>query len=269
MTLKLKRSAVHRDSEQSTASTCSISTSSYSDNSSVGSQYEEFISKIQRELEEDLRQDRAQQARQQAQQQAQQEHENDDDHAAHLSLSSVPQFVSHQQGSCAADCSKSSALLDELASDQDVLDLLTKIRQALEHNDVQQRDLQEKTEARFDMACARVLDGCPVSAKMATRRMHRVRVELGRVSAVQCQLMELYSTVFDEWTRARYTVQAGHAFMVDVNVAQCLDTLATLQDRVQAWTAIVRTDEEMLAEVQHICAQEKLQKPHADDEQEE
>lgn len=231
-----KRLAVHRASERSTASTCSSSTFSF-DSSSVESQYQELFQELQNELD-------------QAREDERYEDQGDEQQSSVPQDSSVPEFVSSERA-----IPETALLLDEMACEQDVIELLQKIRDALSSNQAQQQELQEKTEARFDMACGRVEIGCHASAKMATRRMHRVRLQLGRASTTQCRLMEMYSTVYDEWSRAKSTVADGHKFMVEVDVQHYLDAITKLEQEVDDMRAIPRTDKEMLEEVEHLCVQ--------------
>lgn len=214
--------------ERSTASTCSSSSCS---GSSLSSQDKELFQQVQQELRQA---------------------ELDEQHGEEPQDSSVPKFVSSEEGSLSG-----SGLLDELACEQDVVDLLKTIRDALEKNEAHQHDMQEKAEARFDMACGRVVDGCKISAKMATRRMHRVRVELGRVSVVQCRLMEMYCAIHEQWSIAQSTAGEDQSFMVDVDVQHYLDFMAKIQDDADSMAAVHRTDEEMMEEVTHMCLQEE------------
>lgn len=145
-----------------------------------------------------------------------------------------------------------------LASALDVETLLEEIQIALRDNEERKQRIRERFEARLDITSEYLNCNSDAKAKVASQRMQRLRIEMGRIASIQCSLMEMYIEIHSEWKNAK-AFGSEASFTVDVDIEHYREALVLIEEYGKVIPAIRKTDKELLEDVRELTFDQKQQ----------
>ena len=125
-----------------------------------------------------------------------------------------------------------------------------------------EKQLTQLIQTSLDLANGRLDVGSNTAAVVALRRMQGLRVELGRLAAMQCRFMELYTDVLLHWeaVQRQQRQQRSQGFSNECSipdVSHYWRRMSLIQEQATALSVIRRTDQELLEEMEQTRAHQQ------------